>query len=156
MAQIPERPQGNGNVLQTDKQPEEAIKWVTPDEADGYNRILFKDFVRKSELKPGDNSKFIYRVTGMRPYTPLFHNGQSVTTNTLQNLVVFSVNKFYRNEFIKAKRRESGQEVEEDVNKSVTWTEYDAKAGNWITVDGDACFEMDSRVFLAQFKRDTQ
>ena len=93
------------------------IQWVTGEEAETLNKILFKDFIRKSELKPGDNKKFIYRPTGLRPYVPSRHNGIEITTQTNQNLVMVTVVKYYRAEFIKAKRREAGVEIEEEVNK---------------------------------------
>jgi len=152
MANIPNEPKGNVNIPQLD----DKIEWVTADEAEKLDKLLFKNFVRKTELKSGDRKKFFYRVTGACPYVPLHHNGREVLAGTNQNLIEFTVDKFHRNEFVKSRRRESGQEIEEEINKPVSRNEYDEKMGTWEMVDQDTGFKIDSRKFLEEFVRDTE
>jgi hypothetical protein len=144
----------NPNPITPAKEP--PIQWVSDEEAEELNRILYKHFIRKKELKPGDNEKFIYRPIGLRPYVPSYHNGMAIITQTNQNLVMVSVAKFHRGEFETRKRREGGQEIEEHDNKRVPWTEYNRKAGVYDVVDPDANFDIDSRKFVELFKRDTE
>ncbi len=130
------------------------IEWVTSEEAEKFNKILYKNFVRKKEMKSGEREKFFYRVTGLCPYVPLHHMGAEVLASVNQNLVEFTVDKFHRREFITAKRRESGQEIEEEVNKPVTRHAFDDKSGTWMLVDSDTGFKMEARKFLDLFERD--
>ena len=147
MAEIPNRnTQGNANAV-----PEE-IKWVTEEEAEVLDKLLFKSFNRKDGK---DKSKFFYKVVGSHPFVPTHHNGEMITTATGNNLIRFEVRKFYRNEFIEVKRREAGVEHEEKVNKPVEWVEVD-DMGNGRVLDKDANFFMEAREFQVKFERDKE
>lgn len=132
------------------------IKWVTEEEAESFNKMLYKNFVRKKELNAGDNKKFFYRITGLCPFVPLHRNGREVLAAANQNLVEFTVNRYYRDKMEKVRRREAGQEIEEEVNKMVSRYEYDSAGGTWNTVDRDTDMKIEAREFLNLFERDRE
>ena len=150
-------PTGNGSAISEQKNDILApIQWVTQEEAEKLDKLMFKPFVRKKELKPGDNKKFFYKVTGVCPYAPLYHNGKEILASSTQNLIEFTVDRFHRNETIVSRRREGGVEIEEEVNKPVARNKYDEKSGTWELADEDTSFKIDSRKFLELFERDRE
>lgn len=129
------------------------INWVTPEEAERYEKMLFKPYARKTELVKGEKEKFFYQITSMCPFIPA-----GVMAQTHQHLVTFMVQKFHRKEFITRHEFVENRKAPKDVesNAEVKWIETDKKDGSSRVLDADACFQIESRKFEQEFVRDDQ
>jgi len=127
----------------------ENINWVGPEESERLETIIEKHFVRKTELKSGDNKKYYYEVQGAHPYVPA-----GVVTTSKQSLVLLDVQKFYRNKFASKNSVVGGIQKEVKVNIAAEWVATDPKTGDYEVVDADASFQIDSREFEKLFVRD--
>jgi hypothetical protein len=156
MAEIPSRPQGNATAVPKPTETEPPIEWVTKEEAEKLDKLIFKPFIRRRELKEGDNKKFFYRITGVTPYVPLYHSNKEVVSASNENLLLFTVTRYHRNKYIEQKRREQGQELTEKVNEPILRNRYDESSGTWECVDPDTDFRIDARKFQEVFVRDTE
>lgn len=143
---LPERQQGTVSPVAV----EEKIQWVTAEEAEELDKLLFKPFIKKGDKHKAENAKFIYRIIGSHPFVPT-----NVLTASGQHLVKFEIRKFYRNEFIIQKRREGGIENEERINKPVEWVTLD-EMGNGKMMDKEASFFSEARKFQELFERDRE
>jgi hypothetical protein len=143
---LPERQQGTVSPVAV----EEKIQWVTAEEAEELDKLLFKPFIKKGDKYKAENAKFIYRIIGSHPFVP-----SNVLTASGQHLVKFEIRKFYRNEFIVQKRREGGIENEERINKPVEWVALD-EMGNGKMMDRDASFFCEARKFQEFYERDRE
>lgn len=139
---------GTGAAVPKPQKPQ----WVTPEEAEKYEEMLGKNFVRINERSEGESKEYFYQVIGVFPYHNLAGNGVPAP-NTLQHLVNVQVQKFYRNKKDEKKAVIAGQEKMVKVNRQVEWVELD-KLGNARVLDADASFDMDARDFLKEFKAD--
>ena len=143
---LPERQQGTVSPVAV----EEKIQWVTAEEAEELDKLLFKPFIKKGDKYKAENAKFIYRIIGSHPFVP-----SNVLTASGQHLVKFEIRKIYRNEFIVQKRREGGIENEERINKPVEWVALD-EMGNGKMMDRDASFFCEARKFQELYERDRE
>jgi hypothetical protein len=150
MAITPNENRGTGDAVP--KQPE-TPKWVTDEECEYYDKILFKPFVRKIEKVSAESKKFFYMITQLHPCEP----GGKLTQEG-QSLMEFHIQKFHRDKTAKRNVYEPGrkQAREEEFNEPVQKNVWNEKLQIWKKNDDDAQFNMDSRDFLAQFKRDEE
>ena len=146
----PGRPPSIQQSAQAPDKPEDP-NWVTPDEAELYERMLFKPYVRRSELKKGDNDKFFYQIVSLCPYVPA-----GIMSQTHQHLVQFEIQKFHRDQTITRNVFDDNRKAPREVtsNAEVKWVEIDQKTGNSRVIDADASFTIDSREFDKVFVRD--
>ena len=125
--------------------------WVTPEEAEKYESMMFKPYKRKVELKKGDGDKYFYQIVSMCPYVP-----SGIVSQTHQHLVTFEIQKFHRKDFIERNvfddNRKQPRVVKE--NAEVQWVSVNPKDGNARVLDEDASFQIDSREFEKVFVRD--
>lgn len=133
--------------------PDETIKWVTSKEAEEFDRMMFKNYVRvdpKSRTPVKDSKDYFYKIIGSHPSSPADR-----TTTDEEFLIVFEVQKFYRNKTRKARVNRGGGDQWDEVeqNEPVKSHTQNAK-GNWILVDGDASFMCEARKFKQEFAPD--
>ena len=134
-------------------QPETKLPdWVSPEEAESYEQMLFKPYVRKTEKVEGESKKFFYQIVSMHPYVPKAIE----VTATHQHLVSFEIQKFYRDKTIKRNEFVENRKAPKEVTTAleVPWVEINPKDGTSRVLDADATFNMDSRQFIKEFQRD--
>ena len=152
-AELPKRGPGRPPLNpQPKSESVEEINWVTPEEAEKYEAMINRQFIRKRELNEGDNGTYFYRITSMCPYVP-----GGVVCQTHQHLVLFQVQKYYRNKMETRKRFEPGKKTPLEVkeNVEVQWIETARMdMGTPRVLDADASFQMESREFEKVFVRD--
>ena len=142
-------------TLGTVAKPDEPIKWITPAEAERFERMLFKNYVRKfpNGVKPPKDQgpkEYFYKIVSIRPVSPA-----NVTTSDEQFTLLFELQKYYRNRTKKVNKRDSvdGPDMETEQNEPVKRWESN-RLGNYVLVDADASFPIDTRLFEQQFVPD--
>ena len=144
---LPKRGPGRppSNPQPSAQKPEE---WVSLEEAESYEMMIEKPYIRRKELNEGDNKKFFYKIVNACPYS---NNGK--LGNGKQFLVSFMVQKYHRGKFIT--RKVDNKEIKNEMEvKQYGVDNSPGSMGNAVELDPDAGFQIDSRDFDKLFVRD--
>jgi hypothetical protein len=129
---------------------DDKIKFVSEEEAEKFDKMMHKDYVRLVNGKPHKPKEFIYRIIGSHPYEPA---GAICAVGKF--LIMFEVQKFYRKKFVTKNTSLGGELKPEKVNEKVDGHLWDTQFGVWKLVDEDANRHVDARKFLEEYQVDS-
>ncbi len=136
---------------------DEPIKWITAQEAEKFEKMLYKTYVKlgKDGNPIPESSEFFYRITGMHPRVPGIVGTVPMASEN-QFLLTFEVQKFYRDRKRAVNTRES---ISGAVHEAEDFMPVDkwqmASNGNWKVVCEDGNFFKDVREFCKEFAPDS-
>lgn len=126
---------------------DEKIKFTTPEQAEKYEAMMGRNFVKLgTDKKPDKDAKdFVYRIIGMHPK---YQGGRAYRMDEF--IMQFEVQKYFKNKFISKSvpGNRDGQTVKD--NLPVHKWEM-AGNGGWDVADEEGNFFMDAEVFLGKF-----
>jgi hypothetical protein len=149
----PGRPPNNPIMRQPDPAPiPDSPNWVTDDEAESFEQKMNQRYVRRKELKEGDNKNFFYMITALTPYNKLHQLSQDG-----QSYMDFRISKFHRNKYVKHNEFQEGRKAPKEVtaNEEVRRYTFNSRTGNARVLDSDTDFTIDCREFDKVFAPDT-
>jgi len=129
------------------------IEFVTPSEAEKFERMLFKNYVRlgKDGKPDKESKKFFYRIIGVHPYEK-----PSMVTMQNQFLMRFEVQKFHRNKFVTQKATEGNTTIDKKDNEKVDQFKIRDDGEGYELNDSDANRFVDCRVFSQEYVPDEE
>lgn len=132
---------------------DDKIEFVTPQEAEKFERMLFKNYVKlgKDGKPDKDSKKFIYRIIGVHPYEK-----PGMVTMQNQFLMRFEVQKFHRNKFVVHKVTEGNSKVEQKDNEKVDQFRIRPDGEGFELNDSDANRFIDCRLFSTEYLPDEE
>jgi len=133
--------------------PTDKIEFVTPEEAEKFERMLFKNYVRigKDGKPDKESKKFLFRIIGVHPYEK-----PGMVTMQNQFLMRFEVQKFHRNKFVTHKVTEGNSKVETKDNEKVDQFKVRADGEGFELNDPEANRFVDCRDFLSEYIQDEE
>ncbi len=128
------------------------IEFVTREEAEKFERMMFKNYVRTKDGKPDkDSKKFLFRIIGCHPY-----ERPGMVTMQHQFLMRFEVQKFHRNKFVTRKASEGNSSVEVKDNEKVEQFKVRADGEGFELNDAEANRFVDCRQFSQEYILDEE
>jgi hypothetical protein len=125
------------------------IKWCSMEEAERFEKMLLKNYIKKGDDK--DSKKFFYKIIGSHPTVP-----SGAIGNTEEFLLVFEVQKYWRNKFTSTTVRDpQNPQVSNEAKINLQVDSHELRDGRWVCVDPEASFFMDAREFKEKFVPDT-
>ena len=149
-------------TTETQEQPkaaEEKIQWISTKDAAQYDLLMDRQFVPVSPKgKEQDIKEFFWKIESAHPYEPAHkHDSKGLLIEafnppTGKCMIRFNIQKFYRNKTVKRDlvTPQGTKEIKENVRVPM----HEMVEGEWVEVDANANFFMDSTEFLKKFKQE--
>lgn len=127
------------------------IEFVTKEEAERFDKMMTKTYVRLVNGKPYKPKEFIYRIIGSHPYEPA-----GIVSQVGKFLMGFEVQKFYRKKMVTKNTQIGGELKPQKDNEKVEQHAFNNDFGVWECTDEDANRFIDCRKFEQEFQVDSE